>query len=180
MKRSTNLRLSIMALAIPAALAGCDAGPPSGAVIASLDDCKANTDVPIAQCEAAYQKALAEHERVAPRFESAEECNAQFGNCNANSNGAYVPPMTGFLLGYVMAGGFNRNGGMRDRSIAAVSPLYRDYQSGGYLKPNGDMASNRPGQVSGSRGNATPPARAITVSRSGFGSSASARGSFGS
>jgi uncharacterized protein YgiB involved in biofilm formation len=63
--------------------------------------------------------------------------------------------------------------------VGGASPLYRDTR-GGYYKPGGDYAGNRIGRVSGNRGKVALPARAVTVSRSGFGSSASARGGFGS
>ncbi|HEY5612514.1 MAG TPA: DUF1190 domain-containing protein, partial [Lysobacter sp.] len=51
--------------------------------------------------------------------------------------------------------------------------------SGGYYKPGGDYVGDRVGTVTGKRGSTALPARAMTVSRSGFGSSASARGGFG-
>ena len=198
MKRSSNLRLTLMAAAMPAALAGCEPATPTGQVLASLDDCDRQTEVAPAECRAEYEKARLEHERVAPRFESYSQCNEQFGQCaevtNERGQASWIPPMTGFLLGYVASdlvnsrrADCNRNpdqSACRDGSagyyrIGGSSPLYRDYRSGDYLKPNGDVASDRVGKVTGGAGNTTPPSRALTISRSGFGSSSAARSSFG-
>lgn len=176
-KRSGPLKLVLMA-AVPIALAGCE-GEPTGQVLASADQCNTQTEVPVAQCVAAYETAKGEHARVAPRFNNSRDCDEQFGNCamvNENGQTSFIPPMTGFLIGYALGGMGNRGG----YGVGGASPLYRDYRSGGYLKPNGDLAGKSIGNVSGSRGEIAMPARAMTVSRAGFGSSASARGGFGS
>ncbi len=178
MKRSRNLRLTLMAIAVPAGLVACDSGEPTGVVLNSIADCRAQ-QVDVAQCEAAYNKAVAEHQRLAPRFDDAVQCQQDFGRCETVQEGgrtSYVPPMGGFLLGYALGGGFS-GGGMR--GVSGGVPLYRDYR-GGYINPNGDMVSRQPGTVTGKRGSIATPARAITVSRSGFGSSSAARSSFGS
>jgi uncharacterized protein YgiB involved in biofilm formation len=183
MKRSANLRLTLMAAAIPVVIAGCEPAPPTGQVLASVSECDYQTDVDPQQCRAEYEKARAEHERVAPRFDSNSACNDQFGQCTAvtteRGQTNWIPPMTGFLLGYVAGDLMNRGGGGGYYRVGGSSPLYRDYRSGDYLKPSGDIASDRTGKVTGKAGNTSPPARAITVSRSGFGSSSAARSSFG-
>lgn len=177
MKRSTNLKLTLMAAAVPAALAGCEPPPPTGAVVTSVENCVATASMTLEQCQAARSEALAKHSQVAPRFQSAAECDQQFGNCTPvqeNGQSFYIPPMTGFLIGYALGGGFNRGYG-----YGGGAPLYREYRTGDYIKPSGDVAANRPGTVTGARGNTATPARAITVSRSGFGSRSAARSSFG-
>lgn len=179
-KRSQHLRLVLMAATAPVALAGCDREP-TGTVLSSVQQCETQQQVPVEQCTAAYEKALAEHRKLAPRFDSQVQCNEQFGSCEVvqtDRGQSYVPPMGGFLLGYALAS--TMGGGMYPYSVGGVSPLYRDYGSGRYLKPNGDAVSRGTGMVRGSRGNTALPSRAMTVSRSGFGSSASARGGFGS
>ena len=169
-----------MAATVPVALAGCESEP-TGTVLSSVEQCGTQTSVPVEQCTAAYQEALAKHQKLAPRFESRVQCNEQFGNCEVVDTGAgqsYVPPMGGFLLGYALASA--TRGGMYPYTVGGASPLYRDYRSGSYLKPGGDAVSRGTGMVTGRRGNTALPSRAMTVSRSGFGSSASARGGFGS
>lgn len=178
MKRSRNLRLTLMAVVLPAALTACESGQPTGVVLNSIADCRSQ-QVEVAQCEVAYNKAIADHQRVAPRFGDAVQCQQDFGQCEAvqeEGRTSYIPPMGGFLLGYALGGGFN-NIGMR--GVSGGVPLYRDYR-GGYINPNGDIVSRQPGIVTGKRGSIATPARAITVSRSGFGSRSAARGSFGS
>ncbi|HEY4556316.1 MAG TPA: DUF1190 domain-containing protein [Lysobacter sp.] len=178
MKRSGNLRLVLMAAAAVPVLAGCEQEP-TGQVLSSIEQCASQTQVEVAQCEDAYRNAVAEHQRVAPRFESKVECDAQFENCNAveeDGRTVYHPPMGGFLMGYLIGSALSPRGYY---PVAASSPLYRDAR-GGYYKPNGDFAGNRIGNVSGNRGKVALPARAVTVSRAGFGSSAAARGGFGS
>lgn len=178
MKRSRNLRLSLMAVAIPAGLAACEPGQPTGVVLDSIEDCRTQ-QVDVAQCESAYNSARAEHARVAPRFEDPVQCTQDFGNCETveeEGRTSYIPPMGGFLLGYALGGGFNSSG---NRGIAGGAPLYRDAR-GGYINSSGNTVSRQPGTVTGRRGSIATPARAITVSRSGFGSSSAARGSFGS
>jgi len=175
MKRSQNLKLVLMAAAVPLALAACKREP-TGQVLTSVDQCDAQTEVAADQCRLAYAAAVAEHQKLAPRFESAVECDQQFQNCTAveeNGRTSYMPPMGGFLMGYMLG---NALGG---RGVAGAAPLYRDYRSGGYYKPGGDYVGDRVGTVTGKRGSTALPARAMTVSRSGFGSSASARGGFG-
>ncbi|MDQ3288347.1 MAG: DUF1190 domain-containing protein [Pseudomonadota bacterium] len=171
MKRSANLKLTLMAAAIPAALVGCEPAPPTGAVVTSVENCVATASMTLEQCQAAREEAQAKHDQVAPRFESAAECKEQFGDCTPVQHygeNRWIPPMGGFLIGYAMGGGFG--GG---------APLYREYRTGDYVKPSGDIAANRPGKVTGARGSTATPARAITVSRSGFGSRSAARSSFG-
>lgn len=178
MKRSGNLRLVLMAASVPVVLAGCESEP-TGQVLSSVEQCRSQETVSVEQCEQAYLAARAEHERIAPRFESRVECDQQFENCVAVEQGGqtvYHPPMGGFLMGYLVGSALSPRGYY---PVGAASPLYRDYR-GGYYKPNGDFAGNRIGNVSGNKGKVALPARAVTVSRSGFGSSASARGGFGS
>ena len=177
MKRSQNLKLVLMAAAVPLALAACDSEP-TGQVLTSVDQCNSQTEVPAEECRQAYQSALAEHQKLAPRFDDKVECDQEFNNCTAveeNGRTHYNPPMGGFLMGYLVASTLGGRGGY---GVGGASPLYRDNR-GGYYKPGGDYVGDRVGNVSGKRGNTALPARAMTVSRSGFGSSASARGGFG-
>ncbi len=205
-KRSSNLRLTLMVAAAPTVLllSGCDSPEPqtTGQVLYTDSQCDTQTDVPIDQCHAAYRKALADHERVAPRFSDRNQCNEQFGACtearNEQGQASWVPPMTGFLVGYMAsnllngrpgtdcqrnpdAQGCGRGGGSGGyRTVGGSSPLYRDYRTGGFRRPNGDIASDHAGRVYGDAGNTSVPARAVSVSRSGFGSVSAARSSFSS
>lgn len=177
MKRSTHLRLTLMAATLPAALAGCDSGPETGAVVQSVDECVSAQHLSRQECQTAYDNAVAQHQKVAPRFQNWGDCNQQFGSCAPlRDNGVdyYIPPMAGFLVGYALG----RRNDHYYYGYGGSLPLYRD-RSGGFYKPGGDYVSGRSGAVKGAVGRPTPPARAVTVSRSGFGSSSAARSSFG-
>lgn len=182
MKRSNHLRLSLMA-AIPVALAGCDSGPDTGVVLNSASDCTTRTDlqVSVAECQAAYTKALTEHQRVAPRFENAVDCNAEFSSCSAiNENGRnyYVPPMNGFLLGYAVS---QLMGGGRPGyayHYGSSMPLYRN-RGGDFYDPRGGYISGKAGRVRGALPATSAPTRAVTIGRGGFGASSAAHSSFG-
>ncbi|HYG06203.1 MAG TPA: DUF1190 domain-containing protein [Stenotrophomonas sp.] len=185
MKRSRDLRLSLMragaVVALPAVLASCDSAPPTGVVLSSSSDCYQLKDphASTQQCLAAYDQAVAAHQRSAPRFETRYQCDEQFGSCTAvtgdNGQQTWIPPMGGFLLGYALG---NMTGNRAVYSTGGL-PLYRDYRSGRYYRPDGGLASKRTGTVRGPAGSLSTPTRAITVSRAGFGSSAAARSTFG-
>lgn len=184
MKRSRNLKLTLMA-ALPAALTSCGSEPETGVVLNSRADCQQlqNDKVSTQECLAAYDEAAKKHQQSAPRFDTRYQCDDQFGSCTAitdeRGTQSWIPPMGGFLLGYAM--GNLTGGGYGYRGYGGSVPLYRDYRSGDYYKPNGDFASSRGGSVRGRTGSVVNmPTRAITVSRSGFGSSSAARSSFGS
>lgn len=208
MKRSRNLRLTIMVAAIPVALTACESTEPTGQIVASVSECHEIADVSPSECRAQYRKALATHREVAPRFESASDCSAQFGACTVvQSEGrtSYIPPMTGFLLGYASSellnnASRNRNSSAAKRDhcnrypdsqdcyrdtrgyyrITYSTPLYRDYNTGNYRRPTGEevRARSNSGRVWDSAATKPPPTRAIAVSRSGFGSASAGRSKF--
>ena len=70
MKRSQNLRLVLMAAAMPMALVACKREP-TGQVLTSADQCNTQTEVSADQCKLAYEAAVAEHQKLAPRFDDA-------------------------------------------------------------------------------------------------------------
>lgn len=70
MKRSRNLKLTLMA-ALPAALVtGCGSEPETGVVLQSASDCYQikQEQGDIQQCLKAYDEAVAKHQQAAPRF----------------------------------------------------------------------------------------------------------------
>lgn len=185
MKRSAHLRLTLMALAVPVATVGCDSAP-TGTVVHSLAGCANSRDVTAADCEMAYRNALSEHARVAPRFANRSDCDAQFGACEPMTDeyrsSYWVPPMAGFLVGYAATRRDDIGGGSGGGYLyryRGSTPLYRE-RKGDYYNTRGDRVATGPGQVRGKADAIYSPARAVTVSRSGFGSTASARSSFGS
>lgn len=188
-KRSADLRLVLMAAAVPVAIAGCESEP-TGRLFQSVEECTIEGEIDVDECRSAYDTALAQHRDSAPRFESEYDCNAQFGGCERLDRGwggsgtAYTPPFGGFLVGYYAGQLIDIDGKKKKRyRTSGVLPMYRDFRSGEYLKPNGDSVGRSPGLVRGDAGRTTGVARGQTVSRGGFGSTASSssssRSSFG-
>jgi len=191
MKRSRALTLVLMAPA-PLLVAGCDNAPDEQVrkgfytdVAACIADGNA-ADV----CQRAHDGAEKANATNAPKFKTREECIAEFGDlCRERTNeaGFWSPLMTGFLISQLLGSG--------RPSYLDAYPIYRlrngqyaqyddrgtgSYGGGGYY---GGYSS-----TGGSTGGATArsyspvnitPNRAVTVSRSGFGSVAAARSGWG-
>lgn len=189
MKRSRALTLVLMAPA-PLMLAGCDSAPDEQVrkgfytdVAACVADGNA-ADV----CQRAHDAAEKTNSASAPKFKTKEECIAEFGElCRERSNeaGFWSPLMTGFLISQLLSPG--------RPSYFDASPIYR-LRSGQYAQYDDNRGSYgggggySGGYSSGGSSTSTArsyrsvdiaPNRAVTVSRSGFGSVAAARSGWG-
>jgi uncharacterized protein YgiB involved in biofilm formation len=192
MKRSRTLALtSLMALG-GVSLTACgdgdapkppDQGPPVDAyAYTSIQACKDANEVPDDQCDSAGKIAIAEQDKVAPRYEDAKTCEDVYGpgqcvpRSQAGHGSFWGPLITGFVVGRMLDGGWRGTG------------LYRDYRDGGYYTGYGgrmytDYSTGR--TRIGARGidppavvKSTPPkvqTRASVISRGGFGGRMSAR-----
>jgi uncharacterized protein YgiB involved in biofilm formation len=187
MKRSRALTLVLMAPA-PLLLAGCDDAPEETLrkgfytdVAACVKDGNA-ADV----CQRALDNATKANEANSPKFKTKDECIAQFGDLcrervvhdGTNESSMWTPLMAGFLISQLMSPRYPS--GYYDSS-----PIYR-FRSGQYTQYGDDRFSGFGGGVSGSSSTARSyhsvditPNRAVTVSRSGFGSVAAARSGWG-
>lgn len=162
-----------------AALVGCSPDREVVKVVTSVKDCEDQTQLDEQQCEAAYQKALAEAERTGPKYASRALCEGEFDSCQrTGSGGFWMPLMTGFIVGSMLND--------RDRHYGYYNPVYR------YSRPNSnyyDRLMTADGEVIGRYGkpsytvdrSSTKPKPTVTktVSRGGFGSVASAKSSWG-
>lgn len=176
MKRSRTAALLLMSTA-PLLLTACDRSESASreGLYTSVEACVAQTN-DSATCRQAFAKAQQDATASAPRFANREACEASYGKeqCAERSDGAnhsfFGPLMTGFFLSQMMS----RNGVAANGFNSA--PAFRD-SNGGWQRP----AAGAGGVYRGGAGtamvpvNATPN-RAVTVSRSGFGSSGSSRG----
>jgi uncharacterized protein YgiB involved in biofilm formation len=153
-------RLALGGLAVAGlTLSGCEDPPAEPLRFSSVEQCiSAGYERPF--CQSTQSAALAEHERSAPRYGNAAQCEAEWGDngCQrASSGGVFMPLLAGFLVGQALNrrdGGYYYGG-----SSYYGSPIYR----------------NRSGQAV----TATPGVRATkmtpvnvgttTVARSGFG-----------
>ncbi|GGY50913.1 UPF0441 protein YgiB [Bacterioplanes sanyensis] len=191
-KRSKNIVLSRMrkhpattlAAAASAGLVGCSSTEPV-TMVASIDDCQERTSLTEEQCEFAYKKALAEAQRTAPRFQDERDCEDNFGfhNCEDSNQGFFTPAMTGFLVAEAID---EVGDAYRTKYYSPVfRNKYRDvvladgteltYGSGGFGSYRIPKSANQP-KASVSK---VYPKGTKTISRSGFGSTASAKSSWG-
>lgn len=137
----------------------------------------------VADCDAAFAEALAEHERSAPRYDDLVLCEEQHGGeCVAQETGGggssiFMPLMAGYLMGSLL-----------NNSRAQTQPLYRD-SAGKFATASGATVLN------GNRGSAklapssfrpaaataaaAPMTRATVSSTGGFGSSRTSASSNG-
>ena len=169
MKRSAHLRLALVA-AIPVAAGGCDnpaiTGDQAQDWQGAAVDCSTAELMRTDSCKAELERMIA----TSPRFGTQQECEGAVGGaCAQTDEGgqtAWIGPTTGFVSGFLMAQLLDEVGDAFERK--------RRYGSTGY---GGGYRSSYPAVT---RNNyPAAPTRAITQSRSGFGSTSSARSSFG-
>lgn len=158
-------------------LAACSEPEQDVLIVNSVEDCIDNTSLSAEQCEVAYEKALAEAHRTAPRYRSQSQCESEFGyeQCYQTGNNFFVP----FMAGWMVSSLLNNNN-------YAYNPVYH-YRSGSsshrdrLMTSDGSIigrAGKRSYKVSGS--NLKPkPTVTRTVSRGGFGAVASAKSNWG-
>lgn len=184
MKRSRALRLVLM-VPVPVVLAGCGDSPPPDMTkkgfytdIAACEKDGNAHDV----CQRAFDAANTAHQTNAPKYKTREECIAEFGDICAehpHEAGFFAPLMTGFLISQLLSPG-------RPVQYIDSYPIYRlrsgqytqydpgySYGTGGGYRSYGYSGSSSYHTVS------VTPNRAVTVSRSGFGSTATARSGWG-
>lgn len=170
MKRTRITRLLLMGV-VPLALTACESDV-DATIHANAEQCVASGQLTQAQCDAAFAEAKTEHERIAPRYTSYADCIADFGpeQCGPARDGSssFIPFFGGMLLGNLLGGG----------GRYAPQPLYRP-RSGEFQTAGGVGVGSRTGAIRVPETATKPQARAITMSRSGFGSRAAARGSWG-
>lgn len=175
--------LSVSVLAgLVSACGGNQGDPDTGIIYQGVDDCVADGQEE-AQCEAAYQTALAEAEELAPKFGTLEECQFEFGPemCQESRSGNWFTP---FMAGYLLSNALDRSGNYYSRPMYSrrygQSDNYWISGSGKVYKSQGKTYQTRtPGTVQKSSTAQSKP-KVSTISRGGFGSSVSAKSSWGS
>ena len=184
-KITPSFRLKPLALGVSAALlASCGSSKEEVVFVTSVDDCEDNTELSAAQCNTAYQQALAEAQRTGPKYRSMNLCESEFGDVqcmNAPDSNFFMPLMAGFLINQML---FDRD---RHYYGGYYNPVYRYYRP--YSRYHdalmladgtsiGKFGSKKKFKVSKSATKKKPTVTK-TVSRGGFGSVASAKSSWG-
>jgi uncharacterized protein YgiB involved in biofilm formation len=100
MKRSSSLKLSLM-MGAGAMLTGCGDDIESALLFQNVDDCT-NYGFDAQECQFHYQDALANHAIEAPRYNSENLCESDFGydQCESSS-GIWRPIMAGFMVAMI-------------------------------------------------------------------------------
>lgn len=178
-KRTRVFMLAPVSLAV---IAGCSGGAKQEDVqfVASVDECASTTSLSMDECESAYQEALKEAEATSPRYRNERDCAAEFGSCQ-DRGGFFMPFMAGYIVSNIVGDVMDRN-----RRYNYSYPTYI-YRGGGQYR-NKIMTSDgfvvgSPGQRSykmPSKALKPKPAVTRTISRGGFGSTASAKSNWGS
>lgn len=192
MKRSQSINLNRMrktskrflfkplTLAITATLVACSDSQ-DAKVYQDAEHCKEDNPSLTQQCEAAYQKALAESASSGPKYNSQRDCSVDFGrdNCvpytSPQGQNWFIPAMAGFMFSQMI----NRN----DYHYA---PLYTSYSR---RSPFYDRWTTVDGNVYGRKRYGSlkvdkkvfnpKPKVTRTISRGGFGSTVSAKSRWG-
>lgn len=185
-KRSVLVSL-LLASAAAGTLNGCGKPPPPEPVMyKSVAECVADGNKQ-ALCDTAFSTAQTSKE--APAYTAKAQCEAQFGtgNCetrHSSSGDSFVPMMTGFMLGNMLA-----DQGRRDTYIyGGGAPVYHHngggYYSGGQLRydPPATVTTRRSSPTYSSSYSSAGSSRAYSSpgvsSKGGFGGSAAAHGGF--
>lgn len=185
MRKSTSPLLKTLAISVAAgSLAGCD-NSEEVEVVTSILDCVDDTVMGVEQCRSAYQNALAESERIGPKYQTEQSCESEFGNgqCERNMLGSYTPIMVGYLFANSL---WDRN---QDRYEGSYNPVYRYFRPFSHLH---NKLVTADGQIVGEQDDGKfkvkrkalkkKPKVTKTVSRGGFGAKArstSSRSSWG-
>jgi len=153
----------------------------------TVDSCVAEGHFTKTECEASHKKAEIAHYKNAPRFQSLQECEQEFGHCAVNpvavsgaTNAAAPsePLFSPFMQGWLMRGMFYN-------PVYYPQPIYV-HSSGGYVTSSGSSWTPSPrGSYSrASSSTYTAPSRPVVVDRgSSFAAKSSVsnpRSSFGS
>lgn len=190
-KRTTHINLNKMRKAFapkPLAvgvtsvmLAACSDNREQAMVFTTIGDCVSQMPDKAEQCELAYRSALEEASRTAPKYNSARECEGEFGSqqCvpyrNEQGNNWFMPLMAGYMIGGLMSPrysssplftSYSRNSPYRYRWITSDGYDYGDFRSRSF-KVNKKAFSPK-------------PTASRTIKRGGFGSSVRAKSSWGS
>lgn len=189
-RKSWNARhLTPVALAVTAVfmLAGCEQSDETVSMFQNADDCSQANPGKSAECSAAYNSAVKEAERTAPKYASREACVAEFGEGQCQqapaqasmtgeaqaqpqqSGSMWMPLMAGYMMGRLMGGGAGFAQQPLFSSKNPSSPAYGKYADASG-KSYGTATSGRTTTVP-KTAMAPKPATTSTVTRGGFGDS---------
>lgn len=185
MKRSRNVITSSMRKTVPISamatvvlISACSDDKREMKIYSSVSDCMDDNPSYSEQCKNAYQDAIKEAQKTAPKFQSRNDCAAEFGNENCvktAQNNWFMPAMTGFLFAQAL----NNRPFYYQPMFSSSYPGSRYY--GDWVSSDGysyGRKSKRSTVYVPSRHLEKKPAVTKTISRGGFGSSVAAKSSW--
>ncbi len=167
--------LTPVALAASAifALSGCEQSDQTVSMYQNADDCSRANPGQHGQCTTAYNNALKEAEKTAPKYATREDCVAEFGenrcqqssSASAGGGSVWMPLMAGYMMGRLLSGGFSQQ--PLFSSSSAASPARSQYVDASG-RSYGTATPGRTTTVPASA-MAPKPATTTTITRGGFG-----------
>ena len=164
---STILMVSVSVLALTA----CEEPKVDASIFKNLEQCKGDPLTTSGQCENSFKEARSQHAAVAPKYSTAEDCQADFGadKCEvapykSSSGGSiFMPLMAGYMMGSLLGG----------RGSMMSQPLYRSTKSPTSFSTaeNRNVGSKMGRTKVASSATSRPTFKSSTRSRGGFGSS---------
>ncbi|MEC5319934.1 DUF1190 family protein [Brenneria populi subsp. brevivirga] len=178
-------RLAPIALAVGSvfALAGCEQADETVSLYQNADDCSRANPSMGEQCTTAYNNALKEAEKTAPKYATREDCVAEFGEAQCTqapapaqagtaaepqqSGSFWMPLMAGYMMGRMMGGGAGYAQQPLFTSKSPTSPAngqFVDASGKNYGNATTGRTINVPKTAL-----APKPATTTTITRGGFG-----------
>ncbi|BET98277.1 DUF1190 family protein [Xenorhabdus sp. TCT-1] len=182
-----SYRLTPVALAVSTVfmLTACEQNDETVSLYTNVDECSQANPSQSEQCKTAYNNALKEAEKTAPKYATREECVAEFGEqqctqapaqagvgqaqAQSSSSSFWMPLMAGYMMGRLMGG-----------SSAPSQPLFTSQSAsspanGKFVDATGKSYGPA---TAGGRSMTVPktamapkPATTTTITRGGFGES---------
>ncbi|WP_232471948.1 DUF1190 family protein [Vibrio gazogenes] len=165
------------------ALSGCGDSGKDAVIYKNVNDCINDNPSYTTECKAAYQNAVSESARTAPRYNSLNECIADFGvdmcRSDPNNHSWFMPAMAGFMFARMLDGPRSYYSQPMFYSDYPYSPYYHQWRSASGNKYGSSSYRTNPVKIH--RDQMKPkPTVTRTISRGGFGSTSSAKSSWGS
>ncbi len=169
MKRSRYVALLAMG-ASALALTACGESETPAGVYTDVNQCMTDKQFTEAECSKAFADAKKEHEDVAPKYASKEDCEADFGagrcetsNTTRTSTGTstFMPIIAGYMLGRALGG-----------NPAFSQPLYKPHGDNNFRTGDNRAVGAKTGVQNVPHSATASTAKTTTTTRGGFGANA--------
>lgn len=177
-KRMRPVTKGVTAVAAIVLVSGCSDNSQEMGIYSNVSDCIDDNPEYSTQCTSAYQDALDDASKTAPKYNLRTDCEYEFGydNCiQAPKHSWFMPAMAGFMFGQAM----NNRSYFQQPMFSSTYPGSRYY--GGWTSSDGysyGKKSERSKVYVPTEQLKQKPAVTKTISRGGFGSKAAAKSSW--